>query len=73
MWKIKIDYQDGSRLTFTGKHKDIPYLMALTYFQVYAKGEYTKAAIYQQYPIKNHAAISLEDKIKELKELGVEV
>ena len=25
MWKIKITYSDKSKLTLTGKHKDIPY------------------------------------------------
>lgn len=25
MWKIRIEYDDHSKLTLTGRHKDIPY------------------------------------------------
>ena len=28
MWKIRIEYDDHSKLTLTGKHKDIPYRLS---------------------------------------------
>lgn len=65
MWKIKVEYDDKSKLTLTGKHKDIPLLLALKYFHDYVNGRRCKA-VYQQYPKKNHEEMSLSDKIEEL-------
>lgn len=31
MWKIFIEYDDKSKITLTGKHKDIPLRLALKY------------------------------------------
>ncbi len=65
MWKIKVEYDDKSKLTLTGKHKDIPLRLALKYFHDYVNGRRCKA-VYQQYPKKNHEEMSLPDKIEEL-------
>lgn len=32
MWKIFIEYDDKSKLTLTGKHKDIPVELANKYY-----------------------------------------
>ena len=65
MWKIKITYDDKSKLTLTGKHKDIPYRLAIKYFMEYVNGRQCEA-IYQQYPKKDHPEMDLFDKIDEL-------
>lgn len=49
MWKIFITYDDKSKLTLTGKHKDIPLRLALKYHREYVSGKRCRA-IYQQYP-----------------------
>ena len=36
MWKIFIEYDDKSKLTITGKHKDIPVELANKYYRAYA-------------------------------------
>ena len=36
MWKIFIEYDDKSKITLTGKHKDIPLRLALEYNLLYA-------------------------------------
>lgn len=69
MWKIKITYDDKSKATLTGKHKDIPYRLAVKYFMEYVNGRQCEA-IYQQYPKKDHPEMSLSDKIEELEEYG---
>lgn len=33
MWKIFIEYDDKSKLTITGKHKDIPVELANKYYR----------------------------------------
>ena len=48
MWKIRITYDDKSKLTLTGKHKDIPYRLAMKYFMDYVNGRECEA-VYQQY------------------------
>ena len=65
MWKIKIEYDDKSKLTLTGKHKDIPLRLALKYYHEYINGKSCKA-VYQQYPKKDHEEMDLFDKIDEL-------
>ena len=65
MWKIFIEYDDKSKVTLTGKHKDIPLKLAVKYHQEYVSGKRCKA-VYQQYPKKDHEPISLFDKIEEL-------
>lgn len=62
MWKIKIEYEDKSGLTLTGKHKDIPLRLAQKYFNEYVAGRICKA-IYQQYPKKNYPEVDLYDKL----------
>lgn len=69
MWKIKVEYDDKSKLTLTGKHKDIPLRLAMKFFNDYVNGRRCKA-IYQQYPKKDHAEMDLFDKIEELEEMG---
>lgn len=45
MWKIFIEYEDGSELTISGKHKDIPEELACKY-QRYVQSHAGKA-VYQ--------------------------
>lgn len=65
MWKIKIEYYDKSRLTLTGKHKDIPLRLAVKYHKEYVSGRRCRA-VYQRYPKKNYPEMDLFDKIDEL-------
>lgn len=65
MWKIKIEYDDKSRLTLTGKHKDIPLRLAVKYHKEYVSGRRCRA-VYQRYPKKNYPEMDLFDKIDEL-------
>lgn len=69
MWKIFIEYDDKSKLTLTGKHKDIPEHLAKKYYREYVKS-YVCNATYQQYPKKNHEPMSLASKIMELQRGG---
>ena len=50
MWKIFIEYDDKSKLTITGKHKDIPVELANKYYREYVKSNICNAT-YQQYPM----------------------
>ena len=65
MWKIFIEYDDKSKLTITGKHKDIPVELANKYYREYVKSSVCNAT-YQQYPKKDHESMSLATKIMEL-------
>lgn len=65
MWKIKIEYDDKSKITLTGKDKDISLILAWKYYDLYVAGRKCKAA-YQQYPKKDNPGTTLQDKIKEL-------
>ena len=65
MWKIFIEYDDKSKLTITGKHKDIPVELANKYYREYVKNSVCNAT-YQQYPKKDHEPMSLATKIMEL-------
>ena len=65
MWKIFVEYADKSKLTLTGKQKDIPFRLAVMYYNQYCL--HATSAIYQQYPMKNHEAVSLADKILQMK------
>ena len=65
MWKIKIGYDDKSKITLTGRHKDIPLDLAIKYHKKYVSGRICEA-IYQQYPKKDHEEMDLFDKIEEL-------
>lgn len=64
MWKIFFDYSDGSKLTVTGKQKDIPLFLAKKYNKQY--GTHAESARYQRYPVKNNNQISLSEKIEQL-------
>lgn len=64
MWKIFIEYDDKSKLTITGKHKDIPVELANKYYSSVCN------ATYQQYPKKDHKPMSLATKIMELQRGG---
>lgn len=66
MWKIFIEYDDKSKITLTGKHKDIPLRLALKYNLLYANSQSCIGAKYQRYPKKNYPEMSLMDKIEEL-------
>ena len=63
MWKIFITYNDKSKVTLTGKHKDIPLRLAWKYYMRYVNGK-TCHAVYQQYPKKNHESMDLMEKIE---------
>lgn len=43
MWKIFIEYDDKSKLTLTGKHKDIPVELASKYYIEYVKSSVCNA------------------------------
>lgn len=64
MWKIRIVYNDKSKLTLTGKHSDIPLELAQHYYNQYVAGKLNKAT-YQQYPKKDHEEMDLIKKIEE--------
>ena len=66
MWKIRIEYDDESRMTLTGKQSDIPLQLALVCHNKYVSGKACKA-IYQQYPKKDHESMDLMKKIEKLK------
>ena len=70
MWKIFIEYNDKSKLTLTGKHKDIPVELASKYYIEYVKSSVCNA-IYQQYPKKDHEPMPLATKIMELQKGNV--
>lgn len=65
MWKIFINYPDKSRLTLTGKHKDIPLRLAEKYYNQYATT--ICKAVYQRYSKKDYAAVGLYEKIEQLR------
>ena len=69
MWKIRITYDDKSKLTLTGKHKDSPYRLAMKYFMDYVNGRECEA-VYQQYPKKKYPAMDLFEKIEALEMEG---
>ena len=66
MWKIFFEYSDKSKCILTGKQKDIPLRLAVKYHNQY--GVHASKATYQQYPQKDHEAISLYEKIERLKQ-----
>ncbi len=65
MWKINIIYSDKSKITLTGKHRDIPLELALHYHNLYVKGRCCENT-YQRYPKKDYDMMSLAQKIEEL-------
>ena len=67
MWKIFITYDDKSKVTLTGKHKDIPLRLAWKYYMQYVNGKRANA-VYLQYPKKDHESIDLMDKIEQLEQ-----
>lgn len=73
MWKIFIEYDDKSKITLTGKHKDIPLRLALEYNLLYANFQSCIGAKYQRYPKKNYPEMDLMDKIEELEMLDSEL
>ena len=60
MWKIFFTYSDKSKVTLTGKGKDISLRLAIKYYKYYGLNA---ESIYQRYPKKNYEPISLIDKI----------
>lgn len=64
MWKIFISYPDKSKLTLTGKHKDIPLRLAEKYYKDYVDRNCN--TVYQRYPKKDYAAVGLFEKIEQL-------
>lgn len=68
MWKIRIEYDDHSKCTLTGKHKDIPLRLAKKYYDQCGSNPHCIKCEYQQYPIKTHKAMDLIEKIDELEE-----
>ncbi len=65
MWKIRITYSDKSKLTLTGKHRDIPLELAKHYHNLYVVGRCCECT-YQQYLKKDYDVISLAQKLEEL-------
>lgn len=65
MWKIRIKYSDKSKITLTGKGKDIELRLAWKYYNLYVVGRVCSAT-YQRYPKKDYPKITLQDKIKDL-------
>ncbi|MCA5962379.1 hypothetical protein LC724_21050 [Blautia sp. RD014234] len=49
MWKIRIKYDDKSKITLTGKGKDIDIGLAWKYYDLYVAGRACSAE-YQRYP-----------------------
>ena len=68
MWKIRIKYDDKSKITLTGKGKDIDIGLAWKYYDLYVAGRACSAE-YQRYPKKDYPEITLQEKIKELEGL----
>lgn len=66
MWKIFITYDDKSKVTLTGKQKEIDLKLALKYYNQYVAGRKCTAK-YQQYPKKDHPEVMLSDQIMFLK------
>lgn len=52
MWKVFFNYSDGSKLTLTGKGKEIPPRLVRECASTHAK--WCESAVYQQYPKKDH-------------------
>lgn len=69
MWKIRIVYSDKSKITLTGKQKDISYRLAIKYYKEYVMGRCCTAK-YQRYPKKDYPEIYLDDKLAELQRNG---
>ena len=68
MWRIFAIYSDKSKVTLTGKHKDIPLRLARKYYLKYVNGRQCIRADYQQYPKKGHKSIDLMEKIEQLEQ-----
>lgn len=66
MWKIFFVFDDNSKCTLTGKHKEIPLELAVKYQKQY--DVHAVRATYQQYPKKDYPAMELVDKIESLQE-----
>lgn len=71
MWKIFIEYDDKSKVTLTGRGKDISYHLAVRYHRLYVNNKKC-TAVYQQYPKSNHPSMSLLEKIEQLEQEGIE-
>ena len=69
MWKIFITYDDKSKITITGKQKDIPLRLALKYYHEYVNCKKCTQSSYQRYPKKDYPVMTLMDKIEELLEV----
>lgn len=65
MWKIKVEYTDKSKVTITGKGKDIELWLARKYYDQYIAGRVSKDS-YQRYPKKDYPEMTLQEKIQEL-------
>lgn len=61
MWKIFFTYSDNSKLTLTGKAKEISQEQIKHYWNQY--GQHASSAIYQQYPKKNYEPVNLIDMV----------
>lgn len=67
MWIIRIEYDDDSKCTLRGR-KDISLRLARKYYMQYANKPGCIKCEYQQYPLKDHKAMDLLEKIDELEE-----
>ena len=68
MWKIFITYDDKSKVTLTGKSKDISLGLAWKYYLEYVNGNPCIESEYQQYPKKEHERMDLMEKIEQLEQ-----
>ena len=62
MWKLFVKYDDKSKTTLTGKHKEIPLELAI---RCYIQFHGASSMVYQQYPKKDHKPMTLDEKIRE--------
>jgi vacuolar-type H+-ATPase catalytic subunit A/Vma1 len=58
MWKLKCIYEDGGRVTITGKDKAITKELYSKYMTLY--GNHANQALYQQYPKRKYREVDLK-------------
>lgn len=66
MWKIELVYDDRSKLTLTGRQKEIPKELAVKYYNQYVAGRVMAKSVYQQYPKKDHEEQDLYEYIEQM-------
>lgn len=59
--------RNKSKVTISGKHKDVPLWMAWKYYMQYVNGKRANA-VYQRYPKKDYKPMDLMGKIEMMKQ-----